>query len=144
MHHFLISYTSCELFSEIGLHYNGNQFHHFLPFPRNRHLCLFIPENHILCHVRLCFIDILCCCLPCIDSCNSYTQVNGMDKWTTDWGMVSRKWLLDFVECLKISVYWKFRAITKNHHYGNFFITDGTSGCHNDNLKCYQWWQKLA
>ena len=26
-------------------------------------------------------------------------------------------------------------------HDANFVITDGTGGCHNDNLQCHQWWQ---
>ena len=110
-----------------------DSFSSFLPFyVEYTTVCDFPWESHRwYCAKCVCaFIDMLCCCLPCIDSCNSYTQVNCMDKWTTDWGMVSRKLVLDFMECLKISVCWKFGANTKNHHYGNFFITDGTSGCH--------------
>ena len=35
----------------------------------------------------------------------------------------------------------KWSLETESYHDANFVITGSTGGCHNDNLRCHQWWQ---
>ena len=53
------------------------------------------------------------------------------DSWKSSWCQLCHHW-------------WHHRfsfMTTKSDNHANFVITDGTAGCHHDNLRCHQWWQ---
>ena len=45
-------------------------------------------------------------------------------------------WICELARWWSWLILWKFSC-----HDDNFVLTGRTAGCHNDNLRCHQWWQ---